>query len=336
MGTDDGKRDGKRGKDAADALPPDGQPGSELEGENDVPAGSIYTHAMNAAPLGYSSDRSGLDVRSLAGIELPGKLSKLDMTATIPREDYYETVRQLQLRMVRMQHKIGQSGMRVILIFEGMDAAGKGGAIKRLIQYLDPRGYRVHSLGPPSSADMIHHYLRRFWMRLPKRGRICILDDYSWYGRLMLEHIEGLCDDAAYERAFRQVEDLERVLVEEDYCILKFWIQIGHEEQLARFQLRKDNPYKAWKLTPEDWRNNELWDEYMNHANRMFKCTNWPYAPWFMISGNDKLHARVQVLKIVTEVLANWQQGAVTEDAEQKPWLSMELEDHAELLDDDD
>src|SRR5690606_10352692 len=296
----------------------------------------IYQQALSGAPASFTTDRSNLDVRKLTAIETPSKLSKLDMSQTIERDPYYEQVRQLQLKMVRAQHKIGQTGMRVILIFEGMDAAGKGGAIKRLIQYLDPRGYRVHSLGPPSSADMIHHYLRRFWMRLPKRGRICILDDYSWYGRLMLEHIEGLCDDAAYERAFRQVEDLERVLVEEDYCILKFWIQISHEEQLARFQLRKDNPYKAWKLTPEDWRNNELWQEYMDHANRLFKRTNWNYAPWFLVAGNDKLHARIQILKIVTDVLANWQQGPVFEDEEQKPWLSQELEDHADLLDDDD
>jgi polyphosphate kinase 2 (PPK2 family) len=328
MGVDEDKRGGAKGDVGGEDQD------SNLSADSGI--GSIYSQALADITVPFSSDRSSLDIRKLTTIELPSKLSKLDMAATIPREEYYETVRQLQLRMVRMQHKIGETGMRVILIFEGMDAAGKGGAIKRLIQYLDPRGYRVHSLGPPSSGDLIHHYLRRFWMRLPKRGRISILDDYSWYGRLMLEHIEGLCDDAAYARAFRQVEDLERVLAEEDYCILKFWIQISHEEQLERFNLRKDNPYKAWKLTPEDWRNNELWDEYMNHANRMFKRTNWPYAPWFLISGNDKLHARVQVLRIVTEVLANWQQGPLLEDGSVKPWLSDITDDQADLLDDDD
>ncbi|MCB1215927.1 polyphosphate kinase [bacterium] len=310
--------------------------GDGMDVPTELSAGSIYQQALTGAPTAFTTDRSSLDIRRLSSVESPLKLSKLDMSPVVDRDSYYEQVRQLQLRMVRMQHKIGQTGMRVILIFEGMDAAGKGGAIKRLIQFLDPRGYRVHSLGPPSSADMIHHYLRRFWMRLPKRGRICILDDYSWYGRLMLEHIEGLCDDRAYERAFAQVENLERVLVEEDYLILKFWIQISHEEQLARFQLRKDNPYKAWKLTPEDWRNNELWDAYMEHANLLFKRTNWPYAPWFLVAGNDKLHARLQVLRIVTEVLGNWQQGPVLEDEELKPWLSQEMEDHADLLDDDD
>ena len=157
MAADDGKSKG--GKDDGAQAPPD------------IPAGSIYQQALSGLPTAFTTDRSNLDVRRLSSISTPSKLSKLEMDVSIEREAYYETVRQLQLRMVRMQHKIGQSGMRVILIFEGMDAAGKGGAIKRLIQYLDPRGYRVHSLGPPSSADMIHHYLRRFWMRLPKRGR---------------------------------------------------------------------------------------------------------------------------------------------------------------------
>jgi polyphosphate kinase 2 (PPK2 family) len=246
------------------------------------------------------------DVTGLTGYKCPTEISSLDMDTKLGRKEYEAQIRQLQLDMVKMQQKVGDYGLRVILVFEGMDAAGKGGAIKRLIQHLDPRGYRVHSIGPPNQADSAQHYLRRFWMRLPKRGRISIFDDYSWYARMLLEPIEGYCTTVQHERAPRQVREFERTLVEENYILLKFWIQVSRQEQLHRFKKRLNNPYKAWKLTPEDWRNREMYGTYIEHAQQMINETHMAYAPWFLVPGDDKLFARTTVLRVVTEVTESW------------------------------
>jgi polyphosphate kinase 2 (PPK2 family) len=205
-----------------------------------------------------------------------------------------------------MQRKVGDNGLMVMIVFEGMDGAGKGGAIKRLTQHLDPRGFRVHSLGPAGDLEQGQHFLRRYWMRLPKRGRISIFDDYSWYSRLLQEPIEGYCSEEQYARAAQQIRSFEQSVAEEGYCIIKFWIQVDREEQHTRFKQRLENPYKSWKLTPEDWRNRELYDKYMEHAEKMFAETDATYAPWYLIPGNCKYHARIEVLRITVEVLQRW------------------------------
>jgi polyphosphate kinase 2 (PPK2 family) len=172
------------------------------------------------------------------------------------------------------------------------------------VRYLDPRGLRVHALGPPTSGDLQQHYLRRYWMRLPKSGRISVFDDYSWYGRLLLEPIEGLCTPEAYARAPREICELERMLVDDGVCLIKIWLHISRGEQLRRFKKRLSDPYKSWKLTPEDWRNNELYEDYIAHADAMFELTSTPQAPWRLIAGDDKLYARVAVLRTIRDALA--------------------------------
>ena len=287
-----------------------------------------------ASPL----DRTTHDLTTFTDYKRTLKISKVDETASIDRDAYAEQIKELQLKMVRMQRKIGDYGIRLLLVFEGMDAAGKGGAIKRLIQYLDPRGYRVHSLGPAGPADIVHHYMRRFWMRLPKRGRIGIFDDYSWYGRMLMEPIEGLISPAQIARAPQQIRDFERAVAEEDYCIIKFWIQVGREEQLHRFKRRLQNPYKSWKLSPEDWRNREMYDQYMRYAQRIFDETDAPHAPWFIIPGNDKLYARVAILRVVTDILEAWpvQEGLFGRRMEELPWLDDYAEESVDLMDEYD
>jgi polyphosphate kinase 2 (PPK2 family) len=283
------------------------------------------------------------DVRQMTTYRHKMKIRKLADADSLSRKDYDAVVSDLQLSLVNAQRKVGDSGLRVILVFEGMDAAGKGGAIKRLIQYLDPRGYRVHSLDPPGVNDRAHHFLRRFWTRLPKPGRISIFDDYSWYARLLLETIEGYCTPEQAALAPRQIREFERTLVEDGYVLLKFWIQVSREEQHRRFRKRLNNPYKAWKLTPEDWRNRERYDQYLRNAQQMIDETDTSHAPWFLVPGNDKLSARITVLQIVTQVLDAWPAATapVSYRLAQLKWLDEHedeppTDDDSETLDDMD
>jgi len=278
-------------------------------------------------------ESNAFDIAALMDYCSELRLAKVDLSVKTERQDYNEQMRELQLEIVRMQQKVGDYGLRVLLVFEGMDAAGKGGAIKRLTRFLDPRGYRVHSLGPPSQIDTIHHYLRRYWMRLPKRGRITVFDDYSWYSRLLMEPIEGLCSQQEYERTPAQLRGFEQVLAEEDYLLLKFWIHVDQKEQFKRFKRRLANPYKSWKLTPKDWRNRAMYDVYIEHAQRMIDATHAPHAPWFVVPGNDKLFARLQVLRIVVDAIGGYpvQGTPFTRRLEQLSWL----EEHGDEPDDD-
>lgn len=230
------------------------------------------------------------------------ELAKLDLSNKLKRKEYEARLYQLQLDLVREQRRVVDQKRRVVLVFEGMDAAGKGGAIKRLTQFLDPRGVDVHAIGAPNQQESGHHYLRRFWLRLPSRGRIAIFDR-SWYGRMLVEPIEGFCTQEEYERAGREICEFERVLADDGYLILKFWVHIDKEEQLKRFHARANNPLKKWKITDEDWRNRERFDSYERYANRMFRETDADHAPWHLIAGNSKLWARIRVLDTVVDAL---------------------------------
>jgi polyphosphate kinase 2 (PPK2 family) len=183
-----------------------------------------------------------------------------------------------------------------------MDAAGKGGAIKRLTAKLDPRGFEVHPIGPPDAHECAFHYLRRFWVRLPSYGRIGIFDR-SWYGRVLVERVEKLTPKKAWKRAFDEINDFERAIIDDDTVLMKFWLHITAEEQLARFKAREDDPYKRWKITKDDWRNREKWDAYVEAAEEMLAKTSTPYAPWNVVPANDKLYARVLVLQAVIKAL---------------------------------
>ncbi len=191
----------------------------------------------------------------------------------------------------------------VIIVFEGWDAAGKGGAIRRITEKIDPRGYVVYPIAAPKGDDATHHYMWRFWNRLPETGQIAIFDR-SWYGRVIVERIEGFCKDEEWKRAYREINQFERQLVDYGTILFKFWIQISKDEQLRRFESRSEDKLRSWKLTSEDWRNREKWDLYEEAVNEMLLKTSTVTAPWTVVEGNSKGYARVKVLKTVVDKLS--------------------------------
>jgi polyphosphate kinase 2 (PPK2 family) len=190
----------------------------------------------------------------------------------------------------------------VAIVFEGWDAAGKGGAIKRLTAKMDPRGYVVWPIAAPTGDDKEHHYLYRFWRRLPEAGQIAIFDR-SWYGRVLVERVEGFCSEVAWRRAYSEINQFERQLVDARTILIKFWLHISRQEQLRRFRERERTHYKSWKLTDDDWRNRGRWDDYLQATEDMLIKTSTHLAPWTVVEANNKPYARVKVLQTVVERL---------------------------------
>lgn len=241
----------------------------------------------------------------------PGRtvLASLDMTQSLSKGDYKKALSRYQARLNLLRRKARSAKLSMILVFEGWDAAGKGGAIRRIIRPLDARYYRVNSVSAPTDEERAHHYLWRFWRHLPRAGRVTIFDR-SWYGRVLVERIEGFAAPEEWMRAYAEINHFEGALLEHGIILKKFWIHITPEEQEARFRARAESPLKSWKLTEEDWRNRERWDAYEQAVNDMVERTSTQLAPWSLIEGNDKRFARVRVLKEVCEAL----EGALEED----------------------
>jgi polyphosphate kinase 2 (PPK2 family) len=227
----------------------------------------------------------------------------VDYNLKLTPDEYEAQLTRYQVALSQLGYQVYTQKRPVIIVFEGWDAGGKGGAIKRLTERLDPRGYVVWPIAAPAGEDKTHHYLYRFWRRLPERGQIAIFDR-SWYGRVMVERIEGFCSEAEWKRAYREINAFERQLVDFGSILCKFWMQISKDEQLRRFEERRDTPYKSWKLTPDDWRNREKWDAYETAVEEMLLKTSTLSAPWTIAEGNDKNWARVKVLRTVAQRLA--------------------------------
>ncbi len=228
------------------------------------------------------------------------RLSEIDLNKSIERSEYDKQLKELQDKLSDLHNRIYQKQIPVIITYEGWDAAGKGGNIKRLTAALDPRGFEVQPIASPEPREKNRHYLWRFWNRLPKDGHITIFDR-TWYGRVMVERLEGFCSENDWQRAYNEINEFEKELCDHGAVLVKFWVHIDKDTQLARFTDRQNTPEKQWKITDEDWRNREKWDDYETAIDEMIQKTSTEFAPWHILESNDKCYARIKALKTVIE-----------------------------------
>ena len=223
-------------------------------------------------------------------------LDHVDLTATLTAKEYEKLLDTYQRRLSKLAWKARGQKRNTVAVFEGWDAAGKGSAIRRVTQAVDARLYQVISVAAPTDEERAHHYLWRFWRHIPRVGYMTIYDR-SWYGRVLVERVEGFAREAEWKRAYQEINDFEEQLVEHGAVLLKFWLHISPDEQLCRFRERQEIDSKQYKITAEDWRNREKWDAYRAAVNDMVVHTSTAYAPWSLIPGNDKKFARIEVVK---------------------------------------
>jgi polyphosphate:AMP phosphotransferase len=230
----------------------------------------------------------------LSEVSLDGK--------SMTKEEYEVELKKAQKKLKELHNKIYRYRIPVIIAYEGWDAAGKGGNIKRMTSAMDARGFEVHPIASPEPHELHRHYLWRFWNRLPKDGHVAIFDR-TWYGRVMVERLEGFCSEDDWKRAYNEMNEFEYGLNEWGAIIVKFWVQIDKDTQLERFTLRQNTPEKQWKITDEDWRNRDKWDEYEVAVNDMIQKTSTEYAPWHIIESNDKYYARIKAINTVIDAI---------------------------------
>lgn len=250
------------------------------------------TSALDSPKVTFTSDKQYklLPMPKLSDISLENK--------TLSDEAYAEQLKKCQKELSKLHSRLYQAKIPMIIAFEGWDAAGKGGAIKRISSALDPRGYEAIPIAAPDKTELAHHYLWRFWNNIPKTGHIAIFDR-TWYGRVMVEKLEGFTPAERCAQAYDEINGFEKELSDSGFIIVKFWIQIDKDEQLRRFTERQNTPAKQWKITDEDWRNREKWEQYEAAVNEMLAKTSSAYAPWNVIEANDKKYARIKVLQTV-------------------------------------
>jgi len=250
-------------------------------------------------------------------------LKTVDLDLSLERPEYKKRLLQCQLRMRGLARRLYEEKRSLVVVVEGWDAAGKGGAIRRFTEKIDPRGYQVYSIAAPHGDDRTHHYLWRFWRRLqPAEEKQILIFDRSWYGRVLVERVEGFATEPEWQRAFREINEFEHQLTDHGVLLAKLWFHVSEKEQLRRFEERRDTPHKSWKLTGEDWRNREKWGLYEVAAIDILQKTSTLTAPWTVVEGNDKLFARVKFQQTLVDLLAHHLEPAddpADSKAESKP-----------------
>ncbi|MBZ6526980.1 hypothetical protein HYQ40_04265 [Aerococcaceae bacterium DSM 111021] len=224
------------------------------------------------------------------------QLEQYDLTKTISDKEYDNVLEDLQKEAADLVYECFTKGIAIITAFEGVDAAGKGGAIQRLTRHIDPRSYRIYGIKAPTELENTYHYLWRFWNKFPKDGDMVIFDR-TWYGRVLVERVEGFASESEWERAYDEINHTEKVLTDHGSIVMKFFMYIDEDEQEQRFEDRQEEPSKNYKITEDDWRNRKQWDNYVNAMEEMLDRTNTSNAPWYTIATNRKKYARVEVLK---------------------------------------
>jgi polyphosphate kinase 2 (PPK2 family) len=229
-------------------------------------------------------------------------LETVDLSRKLAEKAYWKRMAKEQLRLRTLQFRIYDEQVPVLALFEGWDAAGKGGAIKRITETLEPRGYTVSSFAAPRGEEKTHHYLWRFWRVLPRAGHLGIFDR-TYYGRVLVERVERFISENEWKRAFREINEFEAHQASFGMVVQKFWLHVSRDEQLRRFKGRERDPFRSYKLTTEDWRNRARWDAYVEAVEEMLARTSTPYAPWTVVEANDKFYARVKVVKTLADAI---------------------------------
>ena len=229
-------------------------------------------------------------------------LSAVDLGRKLAPRPYEKQIAAEQLRLRALHFEMYERKVPALAVFEGWDASGKGGAIKRVTETLEPRGYTVASFSAPRGEEKTHHYLWRFWRVLPRAGHLAIFDR-SYYGRVLVERVEGFCSPEEWRRAYREINEFEAQQASFGMVVRKFWLHVSREEQLRRFQNRERDPFRAHKLTAEDWRNRARWSEYEAAVEEMLARTSTPAAPWTVVEADDKLYARVKVVQTLADAI---------------------------------
>lgn len=227
-------------------------------------------------------------------------LESVDLSLALDTRTYQHRLAELQTELQALQLEVSEQRRTAIVVYEGWDAAGKGGSIKRVTERIDPRLFTVYGIAKPTQDELDHHYMWRFWNKLPVRGNMVIFDR-SWYGRVLVERVEGFATEQEWGRAYDEINDFEKLLSDDGAIFVKFWLHISPDEQLYRFERRLQDPSKRWKMNDEDWRNRAKWDQYEAAVEDMLLYTNQPYAPWTVVEGNDKRWARVRTLEVIVE-----------------------------------
>ncbi|MDH3281269.1 MAG: polyphosphate kinase, partial [Gammaproteobacteria bacterium] len=283
-----------------------------------------YPNRPSKAPAGATkAEKKRQKTRDKQTATLSAKtstvLARLDMNRTLPKVEYREQLKHLQAKLLLSQNRARKQGVGTVLVFEGWDAAGKGSVIRRIDAALEAHAYQVHGVAQPTGEELAQHYLWRFWRHLPRDGHMAIFDR-SWYGRVLVERVEGFADEQEWRRAYAEINDFEDQLIDHGIILVKYWIHITKDEQLRRFKLRKRTPHKRWKLNEEDWRNRKKWEDYEIAVHDMVQYTSTNRAPWTLVEGNDKRCARIKVLETLCDRLTQ-KVGEVSVPTDKEPGI---------------
>ncbi len=270
-----------------------------IEGRTSEQAAAIAAAAQSEAARAHAVAPATSRFALCKGVPT---VAGVDHSLVLAPEEYKKRLKKQQKRLNELELEMYQARVPMMIMFEGWDAAGKGGSIKRIAQALDARSYTIFPSPAPTKPELLHPHLWRYWTRLPKAGHVGIYDR-SWYGRVLVERVEGFASDAEWARAYDEINEFERDMVRWGAVLLKFWVDISQEEQLARFRARQADPSKQWKITDEDWRNRDKYPQYQSAVDDMFRLTSTPFAPWVVLESDDKRFARVKALETINDAL---------------------------------